>query len=73
METRLKEAQDFQRGLEKKLVYAEEKHDLREEKRKAVDILEKQVRWPISILFQNTATEHYKLQLLVNVFMYCPL
>lgn len=46
VETRLKEAQDFQRGLEKKLVYAEEKHDLREEKRKAVDILEKQVNEP---------------------------
>uniref|UniRef100_A0A674DAK5 Nucleoprotein TPR n=1 Tax=Salmo trutta TaxID=8032 RepID=A0A674DAK5_SALTR len=44
VETRLKEAQEFQRGLEKKLVEAEkEKQELREEKRKAVDIVEKQV------------------------------
>uniref|UniRef100_A0A8C7UUD6 Nucleoprotein TPR n=1 Tax=Oncorhynchus mykiss TaxID=8022 RepID=A0A8C7UUD6_ONCMY len=44
VETRLKEAQEFQRGLEKKLVEAEkEKQELREEKRKAMDIVEKQV------------------------------
>uniref|UniRef100_A0A8K9XAV3 Nucleoprotein TPR n=1 Tax=Oncorhynchus mykiss TaxID=8022 RepID=A0A8K9XAV3_ONCMY len=43
VETRLKEAQEFQRGLEKKLVEAEkEKQELREEKRKAMDIVEKQ-------------------------------
>uniref|UniRef100_A0A8C7LDF3 Nucleoprotein TPR n=1 Tax=Oncorhynchus kisutch TaxID=8019 RepID=A0A8C7LDF3_ONCKI len=55
VETRLKEAQEFQRGLEKKLVEAEkEKQELREEKRKAMDIVEKQVRWQLyQILSQN--------------------
>lgn len=55
VETRLKEAQEFQRGLEKKLVEAEkEKQELREEKRKAVDIVEKQVIWQLyQILSQN--------------------
>uniref|UniRef100_A0A674DCX3 Nucleoprotein TPR n=1 Tax=Salmo trutta TaxID=8032 RepID=A0A674DCX3_SALTR len=58
VETRLKEAQEFQRGLEKKLVEAEkEKQELREEKRKAVDIVEKQVIWQLyQILSQNIRT-----------------
>ncbi|KAL0965926.1 hypothetical protein UPYG_G00288040 [Umbra pygmaea] len=44
LETRLKEAQEFQHVLEKKLLEAEkEKQELREEKRRGVDIVEKEV------------------------------
>ncbi|XP_012988241.3 nucleoprotein TPR isoform X3 [Esox lucius] len=43
LETRLKEAHEFRHGLEKKLVESEkEKQELREENRKAVEIVEKE-------------------------------
>uniref|UniRef100_A0A3P9ADE3 Nucleoprotein TPR n=1 Tax=Esox lucius TaxID=8010 RepID=A0A3P9ADE3_ESOLU len=50
LETRLKEAHEFRHGLEKKLVESEkEKQELREENRKAVEIVEKEVRLPLTM------------------------
>uniref|UniRef100_A0A6Q2Z363 Nucleoprotein TPR n=1 Tax=Esox lucius TaxID=8010 RepID=A0A6Q2Z363_ESOLU len=59
LETRLKEAHEFRHGLEKKLVESEkEKQELREENRKAVEIVEKEVRLPL----RNTINMQSELQ-----------